>query len=223
MYFDQLLDFPILLLLFLHSSLLCHILLFRCWIFSIPSSVKQFGSWSGSKLFAKVISRQQKSPLAGKELNTKKLVDTTFGLQPWLKLISFGSNFFIWLKCWLQHVLSRGKPWAYCITAPMSFLSTCIQIMVSIQYLLKRWLDWIHILYTGIWLKNIGQVWFQVKSTKNYNLWELCPFLHEKFAEFVMVVVEGTSVLNGHSLLTGILRIADKNRCLQNHHYSFLT
>ena len=43
-------------------------------------SVKQFGSrsgptgptfcpaWSGSKLFAKVISRQQKSPLAGKEL-----------------------------------------------------------------------------------------------------------------------------------------------------------
>ena len=36
-YFDQLLDFQILLLLFFHTSLLCHILLFGCWIFSIPS------------------------------------------------------------------------------------------------------------------------------------------------------------------------------------------
>ena len=31
--------------------------------------------------------------VAGKELNTKQLVDT-FWLKPWLKLISFGSNFF---------------------------------------------------------------------------------------------------------------------------------
>ena len=31
--------------------------------------------------------------IAGKELNTKKLVETTFWLKPWLKLISFGSNF----------------------------------------------------------------------------------------------------------------------------------
>ena len=31
--------------------------------------------------------------IAGKELNTKQLVDT-FLLKPWLKLISFGSNFF---------------------------------------------------------------------------------------------------------------------------------
>ena len=38
--------------------------------------------------------RQQKSPLAGKEINTKQLVDTTFWLKPWLELISFGSNFF---------------------------------------------------------------------------------------------------------------------------------
>ena len=29
----------------------------------------------------------------GKEFNTKKLVDTTFWLKPWLKLISFGYNF----------------------------------------------------------------------------------------------------------------------------------
>ena len=31
--------------------------------------------------------------ISGKELNKKQLVDT-FGQKPWLKLISFGSNFF---------------------------------------------------------------------------------------------------------------------------------
>ena len=31
--------------------------------------------------------------MAGKEINTKQLV-YTFWLKPWLKLISFGSNFF---------------------------------------------------------------------------------------------------------------------------------
>ena len=36
----------------------------------------------GPNYFAKVISRQQKSPLAGKELNIKQLVDTTFWLKP---------------------------------------------------------------------------------------------------------------------------------------------
>ena len=59
-----------------------------------PDQARHCRACSGSKLFAKVISRQQKSPLAGKELNTKQLVDTTFWLKPWLKLISFGSNFF---------------------------------------------------------------------------------------------------------------------------------
>ena len=28
------------------------------------------------------------------ELNTEQLLDTTFWLKPWLKSISFGSNFF---------------------------------------------------------------------------------------------------------------------------------
>ena len=80
-YFDQLLDFPVLLLLFFHTLLLCHILLFECWSFSIQS-----------------ISKQQKSPLADKELNTKQLVDTIFWPKPWLKLISCGSNFFYLAK-----------------------------------------------------------------------------------------------------------------------------
>ena len=105
-YFDQLLDFPILLKLLLHTILLCHILLFGCQIFSIPSGCQTV--WiqirpdilSGLiwvQLFAKVISRQQQSPLAGKELNTKQL-DTTFWLKPWLNLNSFGSNFFLLAK-----------------------------------------------------------------------------------------------------------------------------
>ena len=100
--------------------LLCHILLFGCLNFSIPSAlmgVKQFRSWSGptlcwvwsgSNLFAKVISRQQKSPLAGKEINTKQLVDTTFWLKAWLKLISFGSNFFHFARVLDTTNLSQG-------------------------------------------------------------------------------------------------------------------
>ena len=42
------------------------------------------------------LSADNKSPLADKELNTKQLVesDATFRLKPWLKLVSFGSNFF---------------------------------------------------------------------------------------------------------------------------------
>ena len=40
------------------------------------------------------LSADNKSCLAGKELNTHQLVDTTFWLKPCLKLISFGFNFF---------------------------------------------------------------------------------------------------------------------------------
>ena len=70
--------------------------------FQYHQDVEQFGSWpgptfcqalSGSKLFAKVISRWHKSLLAvGKELNTEQVLDTTFWLKPWLKSISFGSS-----------------------------------------------------------------------------------------------------------------------------------
>ena len=37
--------------------------------------------------------KKKKLPLAGKELNTEQLLDTTSWLKPWLKLISFSSNF----------------------------------------------------------------------------------------------------------------------------------
>ena len=89
--------------------------------FQYHPGVKQFGSRSGptffrarsgSKLSARVISRQQnvwldlgpnclqrlsadcQTTKVGKELYTKKLGDTTVWLKPWLKLISFGYNFF---------------------------------------------------------------------------------------------------------------------------------
>ena len=67
---------------------------------------------------------------AGKELIiTKQLVDT-FGLKPWLKLISFGSNFFHWLKCWLQQILSQGNPckswcWQKLIDFQFGFSKLC--------------------------------------------------------------------------------------------------
>ena len=38
-------------------------------------------------------SQRLSADIAGKELNTKQLVDT-FWPKPWLKLYSFGSNFF---------------------------------------------------------------------------------------------------------------------------------
>ena len=110
--------------------------------FQYHQGVKQLGSrsgptlcraLSGTKLFAKAISRQQKSPLAGKELNTKQLVDTTF----WLKLISYCSNFFsIWLKCWLQQILSQSKP---CILK--------VDLKSFTLYLENKWIEFCQILY----------------------------------------------------------------------------
>ena len=51
---------------------------------------------NGSKLFAKVISRQQKSPPVGKELDTE-LCSLTLGQSQFL----VAPTFTIWLKCWL--------------------------------------------------------------------------------------------------------------------------
>ena len=120
-YFDQLLDFQILFLLFLLTLYYCAIFFsLDAGFFQYHPGVKQFGSrsgwtfcqaWSGSKLFARVISRQQnfwldldsnylqsfkQTTKEGKVLNTKKkLFDAAFWLKPWLnKVISFGYNFF---------------------------------------------------------------------------------------------------------------------------------
>ena len=48
----------------------------------------------GPDLDPNCLQRLQKLPLAGKEVNTKQLVDITFWLRPWLKLRLFGSSFF---------------------------------------------------------------------------------------------------------------------------------
>ena len=83
---------------FLHTLLLCPILLFGCWIFSIPSGNRvsknldpdQARHFVGPDLGPNCLQRLS-ADIAGKELNTKQLVDT-FWLKPWLKLN------FIWLQ-----------------------------------------------------------------------------------------------------------------------------
>ena len=104
MYFDQLLDFEK--FAFIIPSHFIIVPYFTLWMLDFFNTIRMSNSLDQDqaqhfvrpdqcpKLFAKVIGRQPKVPLAGKELNTKQLVDTTFWLKPWLKLISFGSNFF---------------------------------------------------------------------------------------------------------------------------------
>ena len=124
--------FPMLLLLFLHNFNIM-VPYFTLWMLNFFNTMRvsnSFGSrsgqtkcraWSGSKLFAKAISREQKSPLACKELhvNTKQLVDTTFWIKPRLKLISFGSDLFhlaqgkLWLGWFTIHI--NNTLWAYSI------------------------------------------------------------------------------------------------------------
>ena len=84
-----------LLLFFIHTLLLCHILLFGRWIFSIPPGrVSNSLDPGQARHFVRpdLGSNCLQKLSAGKELNAK-LVDTTFWLKPWLKLISFGYNF----------------------------------------------------------------------------------------------------------------------------------
>ena len=107
--------------LLLYPLLLCHILLFGCWIFSISSRCQtiwiQIRPDILSGLIWVQITRQQKSSLATKELNTKQFVDTTFPLKHWPKLISFDSNFFHlailknvgYNKFWVRVTLDYGK------------------------------------------------------------------------------------------------------------------
>ena len=63
---------------------------FTLWMldFLIPSGCQKVGPDLGRNCL-----HMLSADIVGKELNTKELVDT-FWLNPWLKLISFGSNFF---------------------------------------------------------------------------------------------------------------------------------
>ena len=103
MHFDQLLDFRILLLLFLHTLLLCHILLFGCLNLSILSGGQTVWILIRPDIMLGLIwiqtickGYQQTTIVApsGQRVKYKQLVDTTFWLKPWLKFISFGSNVF---------------------------------------------------------------------------------------------------------------------------------
>ena len=93
-----------LLLLFLHTYYCAIFYSLDARFFSVPSGCQTV--WiqirpdilSGLiwvKTVCKTVCQQTtKVAPSGKELNANQRVDTTFWLKPWLKLISFGSNFF---------------------------------------------------------------------------------------------------------------------------------
>ena len=86
-------------------------LIFGCWIFSIPSKSldpDQARHFFGPDLGPNCLLRLS-ADIAGKEFNTKQLVDTLW-LKPWLKLNSLAPTFSVWLKCLLHNTLSQGKP-----------------------------------------------------------------------------------------------------------------
>ena len=100
-YFDQVLDFPILLLTL------------NAGFFSIPSGCQTVWIQIRSDIFVGPDldpNCLQMYQLMTKELNTEQLDDTTF----WLKLdysqFYLAPTFSIWLKFWLQQILSQGKP-----------------------------------------------------------------------------------------------------------------
>ena len=97
MHFDQLLDFQILLLFF---TLYYYAILYSldAGFFNTmrvsnsldPDHARHFFGPDMGQTVCKGYQQTTKSPLVGIELN----IDTTFWLKLWLKLISFGSNFF---------------------------------------------------------------------------------------------------------------------------------
>ena len=70
------------------------------WLFDFFNTIRvsnsldphQAGHFVGPDLGPNCLQKLS-ADIAGEELNTKQLVDT-FWLKPWIKLISFGSNFF---------------------------------------------------------------------------------------------------------------------------------
>ena len=101
-YFDQLLGFQILLLLFLHFIIVPYFTLWMLDFFNTigvsnsldPDQAQHFfGPDLGSNCLQRLSADNKSRPYRA-ELNTKQLVDTTIWLKPRLELISFGSNFF---------------------------------------------------------------------------------------------------------------------------------
>ena len=104
-YFDQLLDFPILHLLFLHCITLYYCAISYSLGAGFFNTIRYQTVWTQIRpnVFSGLIwvqtvckgyQQTTKSPLAIKKLKTKQLVDNAFWLRPWLRLISFGYNFF---------------------------------------------------------------------------------------------------------------------------------
>ena len=69
---------------------------FTLWMQDLFNTIRVSNSldFVGPDLGPNSFKRLSAVNLAGKELNTKQLIDTSFWLKLWLKLISLGSNFF---------------------------------------------------------------------------------------------------------------------------------
>ena len=97
-YFDQLLD--LLNIAFIILSHFINMLYFTLWMLDFFNTIgvsnsldpDQARHFVGPEMGPNCLQRLS-ADIAGKEVNTKQLVDT-FWLKPWLKLFSFGSNFF---------------------------------------------------------------------------------------------------------------------------------
>ena len=73
----------------------------------------------------------QQTTKVGKELNTKKLVDTTFWLKPSLKLISFGYNFFHLAKVLAT---TNSEPGLALSPSVSCIIFVCVSYQVEIKY-----------------------------------------------------------------------------------------
>ena len=97
-YFDQLLDFRILLFFYipLHFIIVSYFTLWMLDFFNTNRVSKSLDPDQARHFVRPDLGpsclQRLSADTAGKELNTKQLVDT-FWLKPWLKLISFGSTF----------------------------------------------------------------------------------------------------------------------------------
>ena len=122
-YFDQLLDFPILHLLFLHTLLLCHIQLFECWIFFTTIRVsKHFGSRSGPTFCRPDPGPNCLQRLSADDKVTDSCQSVKYRMTSWYYFLAKVN--FIWLQLFLfGWSVGYNKLWA----------------RVSPEYVLKYW------------------------------------------------------------------------------------
>ena len=133
----------ILLLLFLHTLFVCHILLFGCWKFLVPSGCQTVWIQIRPDILSGLIwvqtvckGHQQTPKVAPSEQRVKyKATRWYYFLIKTLPKVSFIrlQLFSIWLKCWLQLIRNQNNPflskdWSiyYMVFSSLAFIYTSI-------------------------------------------------------------------------------------------------